>query len=102
MKMKNNRVVFETFKGRIEDLVGYQDISGHLVYNVKLGENFQQNTRFVSDMHLVDSPSFITYSMVVSQNSVQILLLVAALNGLKIMGADIQNALLSALNLEKH
>ena len=64
MKMKNNRVVFETFEGRIEDLVGYQEISGHLVYNVKLGENFQQNTRFVSDMHLVDSPSFITYSMV--------------------------------------
>ena len=50
----------------------------------------------------MDSPLFITYSTVVSRDSMQILLLVAALNDLEIMGADIQNAFLSAPNLEKH
>ena len=50
----------------------------------------------------MDSPSFITYSTVVSRDSMRILLLVAALNDLEIMGANIQNALLSAPNLENH
>ena len=51
---------------------------------------------------MMDSPSLITYSTVVYRNSVQILLLVAALNNLKVMGADINNAFLSAPNLENH
>ena len=41
MEMKNNRVAFETYKGKIEDFVGYQEISGHLIYDVKFAENFQ-------------------------------------------------------------
>ena len=50
----------------------------------------------------MDSPSFITYSTVVSRESVQILLLVEALNDLEIMGSNIKNAFLSSPNLEKH
>ena len=51
---------------------------------------------------MMDSPSFITYSTVVSQDSVRILLLVAVLKDLEIMGADIQNVFLLAQKLEKH
>ena len=102
MEIKNNRVVFETYKGKIEDIVRYQEISGHLIYDVKLADNFRRKTQFVADRYLMDSPSFITYSTVVSRDYVQILLLVAALNDLEITGADIQNALLSAQNLENH
>ena len=40
MEMKNNVVAFENYEGKIEDLVGYQYISGHLIYDVKLAENF--------------------------------------------------------------
>ena len=40
MEMKNNRVAFETYDGDPEDLIGYQEITGHLIFDVKLSENF--------------------------------------------------------------
>ena len=39
MVAKNNRDALETYKVKIEYLVGYQEISGHLIYDVKLAEN---------------------------------------------------------------
>ena len=69
---------------------------------MKLTENFRQKTRFVANGHLMDSPSFITYSAVVSRDSVRIFLLVEALNDLEVMGSDIHNAFISAPNLDKH
>ena len=47
------------------------------------------------------SPSSITYSSVVSRDSVRIALTIAALNGLSILGCDIQNAYLTAPCREK-
>ena len=38
--MKNNRVEFEMYEIKIEDIVGYQEISGNLFYDIKLTENF--------------------------------------------------------------
>lgn len=102
MEMKNNRVAFETYDGDVKDLTGYEEISGHLIFDVKLSENFRRKARFVADGHLVETPASITYSTVVSRDSVRILLLIAALNGLEVMGCDVQNAFLSADNLEKH
>ena len=52
--------------------------------------------------HIVETPVSVTYSTVVSRDSVRILLMVAALNGLDVQGSDIQNVFLSANNLEKH
>ena len=102
MEMKNNRIAFEDFDGDIKDLKGYEQISGHLIFDVKLSENFRRKARFVADGHLVETPSSVTYSTVVSRESVRLLLLIAALNDLDIMGCDVQNAFLSADNLEKH
>ena len=98
--MTNNRIVFETYEGNIKDIVGYEEITGHLIYDVNLAENFRRKTRFVANGHLMDSPSFITYITVVSQDSVRIFLLVAVLNNLEVTRADIQNTFLSAPNLE--
>ena len=69
---------------------------------MKLSEKFRRKTRFVPDGHLVETPESITYSTVVPRYSVRILLLVAALNSLETMGADVKNAFLSADNFEKH
>ena len=99
LEMTNNRIEFEDYKGDMKDLVGYEEITGHLIYDVKLAENFRRKTAFVASGHLMDLPSFITYSTVVSWDSVRILLLVSALKDLEVMGDDIQNAFLSALNL---
>ena len=102
MEMKNNRVAFETYDGKIEDLVGYEEITGHLIFDIKLSENFRRKVRFVADGHLVETPASVTYSTVVSRDSIRILLMAAALNDLEVMGADIQNAFLSAPNKEKN
>ena len=50
----------------------------------------------VAGGHMTASPSSITYSSVVSRDSVRIALTIAALNGLSILGCDIQNAYLTA------
>ena len=102
LEMKNNRHGFEEYQGRIEDLVGYEEITAHMIFDVKLSENLRRKARFVADGHKVETPPSITYSTVVSRDSVRILLMIAALNGLEVMGCDVQNAFLSAKNKEKH
>ena len=56
---------------------------------VKLGEGFRRKARFVGDSHKTKTPRSVTYSSVVSRDSVRIILMIAALNGLDIEGADI-------------
>ena len=51
--------------------------------------------------HKTEAPSSITYSSVVSRDSVRIALTIAALNGLDILACDIQNAYLTADCREK-
>jgi hypothetical protein len=89
-------VAFEVYNGDIDELVGYQNISGHLVFNVKLGENFRRKARYCADGHKMKTPSSVTYSTVVSKDLVRIILMIAALNGLEVLGADVQNAFLTA------
>eukprot|EP00980_Cylindrotheca_fusiformis_P001039 scaffold282_cov121-Cylindrotheca_fusiformis.AAC.1 len=100
-EMKNIRVAFEEHEGDPNDLIGYQEITGHLVFDVKLGENFRRKARYCADGHKTAPPASVTYSTVVSRDSVRLMLLVAALNGLDVQGADIQNAYLNAPNREK-
>ena len=44
MEMNNNRIAFETYEGDVKDLVGYKEITGHLIYAVKLAQNFRRKT----------------------------------------------------------
>ncbi|CAJ1941927.1 unnamed protein product, partial [Cylindrotheca closterium] len=101
MEMKNNRIAFEEFDGDVEKLMGYKKITGHLVFHVKLGENFRRKARYCADGHKTEAPAALTYSTVVSRDSVRILLMIAALNGLDLQCADIQNAFLTAPAIEK-
>ena len=101
-EMTNNRIGFERYEGDIKDLVGYEEITGHLIFSIKLSENYRRKVRYVADGHKVETPASVTYSTVVSRDSVRILLMIAALNDLDVQGCDIQNAFLTAKNLEKH
>ena len=67
-----------------------------MIFDVKLGENFRRKARLVGGGHMTTAPTYITYSSVVSSDSVRIALMVAALNGLDILACDIQNAYLTA------
>ena len=100
-EMKNNRVAFQEHDGHESQLRGFKEITGHLVFDIKLGENFRRKARFCADGHKTDAPSSVTYSTVVSRDSVRIILLVAALNELEVLSGDVQNAYLTAPNREK-
>jgi hypothetical protein len=100
-EMANVRIAFEEFDGDPQSLVGYIQITGHLVFDVKLGENFRRKARYCADGHKTGAPASVTYSTVVSRDSVRILLTIAALNDLNVLGADVQNAFLTAPNKEK-
>jgi hypothetical protein len=88
---------FEAWEKKSADIpVGYQEVKCHLIFDVKMGENFRRKARFVAGGHVTDVPSTLTYGSVVSRDSVRIALTIAALNDLRIMACDILNAYLSA------
>ena len=63
--------------------------------------NLTSKARYVSGGHLRDPPSSMTYVSVVGRETVRIAFLVAALNGLKVLARDIQNAYLNEFTKEK-
>jgi hypothetical protein len=79
--------------------VGYLQIPCSLLFVIKL--DFTRKTRLVTGGHVTDPPAIITYASVVSSEFVRISLMVAALNDLEVMGADISNAYLTAPTTEK-
>ena len=85
----------------IEKLIGFEEITGHLVFDIRLGEIFRRKARYCADGHKTSTPSSITYSTVVARDSVRIILLTAALNDVQVMAADVNNAFLTASNKEK-
>ena len=99
--MKKIRDAFKLYDGNPHELVGYQQITTYWIYEIKMGENFRRKARLVADDHKTDTPAAITYSSVVSRDSVRICMLLAALNDLNIESAVIENAYLTAPCREK-
>ena len=60
-----------------------------------------RKARYVAGGHMTETPSSITYSSVVSRDSIRILLVIAALNGLKVSSCDVQNAYINGKPREK-
>ena len=102
MEMKNVQPAFEVFEKRKENIsIGYQHIKCHMIFDVKLGENFRRKARLVGRGNMTTAPASITYSSVVSRDSVRIALTIAALNDLDILACDIQNAYFMVVCREK-
>ena len=100
--MKNVRLAFEVWEKDISQIPpSYQQIKCLMVFDVKMGENFHRKAQFVVGGHTTEAPLTLTYLSIVSRDSVRIILLVVALNGLNIMACDIQNAYLMADCREK-
>ena len=99
--MKAVRVGFEIYNGDPKDLVGYEEIRGHLIFDVKLVENFRRKARYVAEGYRTSTPPGVTYSSVVRKDSVRILLMIAALNDIDVLGTDVKNAFLNAPCKEK-
>lgn len=99
-EMKNVGVAFEILPEGKKAPPGYIKASGHLVFDVKM--DFTRKARWVKDGHRTPDPLTSGYAGVVSRESVRIALTYAALNGLDVWAADIQNAYLQAPSSEKH
>jgi hypothetical protein len=76
------------------DYVGFQEIKCHMIFDVKM--DLTRKARFVAGGHMTEPPASITYSSVVSHDSVRLAFLLAALNDLDILACDIGNAYLNA------
>ena len=97
--MKNARVAFQLLSKDDKPPVGFKEITCHLVFDIKL--DLTRKARYVAGGHLTEVPTYMTYSSVVSRDTVRIGFLIAALNGLDILAGDIQNAFLEAPTKEK-
>ena len=87
----------KVFEGKEEAIPpGYQKVNCHMIFDVKMGENFRRKARMVAGGHTTEAPATLTYSSVVSQDSVRTALTIAVLNDLKVLSCDIQNAYLTA------
>ena len=96
-EMTNVRPAFEKWDKDISEIpAGYTPITCHWIFDIRMGENFRRKARYVADGHKTETPAAMTYSSVVSRDSVRIALTIAALNGLEVMACDIQNTYLTA------
>ena len=96
-EMKKVRPEFEVWEKRKEDLpIGYQEIKCHMIFDIKLGDKFRRKARLVGGGHTTTETVSITYSSVVSRDSVRTALIIAAYNRLDILVCGIQNYYLTA------
>jgi hypothetical protein len=85
--------------GKVKDMIGFQEIGCHIVFDIKM--DFTRKARFRAGRHTTDTPAAMTYSSVVSRDTVRIGFMLAALNGLDVMACDLENAYLNAPCVEK-
>lgn len=89
----------DVIDGKVPDMIGYKQIKCHIIFDIKM--DLTRKARFVAGGHLTDAPQSITYSSVVTRDSVWLAFLIAALNDLCILACDITNAYLNAPFREK-
>jgi hypothetical protein len=78
----------------------YKLIECHMIFDIKI-EDFRRKAHMVAGEHMTGAPTIMTYTSVVSRETVCIALTIAALNDLEVKAADILNAYISAPIKEK-
>ena len=99
---KYARIDFELYEGNVEDLPPrYQGVNFHIIFDVKMGDNFHRKSRMVAGGHKTTTPSSLTYLSVVYREMERIDLTISELNDLKVLACDIQNEHLTEKCQEK-
>jgi hypothetical protein len=93
-EMKNNAVAFRFLEEGEQVPVRSTWIPFHMIFDVKC--DLIRKARFVAGGHWTEASSQLTYSSVVTRESIRIAFLIAALNELDILAADVGNAYLQA------
>ena len=92
--MRNNAVAFKLLEEGKQVPVGSTWIPFHMLFDVKC--DLTRKAHYVAGGHWIQPATQITYSPVVTRESIRITFLVSALNDLEILSADIGNAYLQA------
>lgn len=107
-EMTNVKIAFEEVEGVTPEQMrkgqtkpGYKYCGTHMIFDIKMDGKFTRKARLVADGHRTAPPSSMTYSSVVSRDSVRIAFLLASLNDLDILACDVGNAYLNASCREK-
>ena len=99
-EMTNVGIAFQIYEDGEVIPNGFKKVTGHLIFDVKM--DFTRKARYVLDGHKTEDPIISTYAGVVNRESIRISLTYAALNGLDVCAADIQNAYLQAPSSQRH
>jgi hypothetical protein len=97
-EMRNVSIAFELMEHDENLAPGYKPATCHLIFDIKM--DFTRKARYVMDGHKTSAPKASCYAGVVSRESVRIAFTYAALNGVDVWAADIQNAYLQAPSTE--
>ena len=98
-EMSNVEVAFKFQEDGTKIPIGFKQIKCHLIFDVKF--TLERKARYVAGGHMTKVPASMTYSSVVSRDSVRIMFLIAALNDLDVKMVDIGNAYLNAETRER-
>ena len=71
---------------------GYEQINVHMIFDIKMDGKFTEEEILMADVHTKSPPLSLTYSGVVSRESVRIVFLLASINYLDIFACDLSNA----------
>jgi hypothetical protein len=93
-EMRNNAVAFRFLEQGESIPVGSTWIPCHIIFDVKV--DLTRKVYFVAGSHWTNTPRQLTFSSVVTRESVRIAFLLAALNELEILATDVSNAYLQA------
>ena len=98
-EMANFRIAFENLDGVTPNEMskrnikpGYEHVNVHMIFDIKMDGKFTRKEILVAKSHTTSPPSSITYSSVVSRESVRIAFILASFNALDIFACDIVNA----------
>ena len=97
--MSNVEIVLKFLGEGTKPPIGFKKITCHLIFDVKF--DLTRKARYVGGGHLTKVSPSLSYSSVVSRDSVRIMFLIAALNDLDIKMCDIGNAYLNAETRER-
>ena len=98
-EMKNILIAFDFLSEGEEVPANLKKLGVHLIFDVKM--DMTRKARLVAEGHKTMDPEWSTYAGVVSRETVRIAFTYAALHGLNVLAADIQNAYLTAPTSEK-
>ena len=97
--MNNPCITFNILERHGKFPVGYMNINGHLVFDLKL--DMTRKAWYVAGGHLTDLPTHMNYSSIMYCDTLHIGFLMDTLNGLYILAGDIKNTFLEEPTEEK-